>query len=115
MHLSMRILGIKALPQIWRDDRAKVILAAEHAVADPRDKIVNNVAQSARDQAQDIGQKWPSSAEPLHDVERGIRAREQPSIAREDDEGVRQCGAQLGCDKRFYRFTLQRREPEGSS
>jgi hypothetical protein len=98
-----------------RHDWAQIILTAEHAVADPRDEIVHHVAQRARDQTQNIGQGSPSAAQPPHDVERGIRAREQRSTAGEDNEGVGQAGALLWRQERLYCFALQRREPEGSS
>ena len=71
-------------------------MPAEHAVANPRDEIVHKITETARDEVQNIGERSPGATQSQHDVERGIRAREQRSIACEDHERIRQGGPLLG-------------------
>jgi hypothetical protein len=102
----------KSLAQVRRHDRAKVVTPAEDAIANTCDKIVNRVAQDARNNRQNSGEHPPRPTEAAQDVQKGVRAHQKPPVLGKDDYAIGQARPAIRGNLFDKRRTLQRREAE---
>src|SRR5580658_1663384 len=108
-------LQIKPGTQLGPYDGAQLIARAENAIANPRDRIIDRVAQRARDHSEDSRQSAPAAAEFLEDMQKGVRPREEISVGGEHHHAVRQSGASFRWNPQLKCLPLQRSEAEGVS
>src|ERR1700727_1938250 len=106
-------LWIESRTQIGGYDGAQIVARAEDAIANPRDRIVDRVAQRSRDHSENSSENVPASAEFLEGMQECVRSREEISVGGEHHYAVRQSGASFGWNTRLKCLALQRSKAEG--
>jgi hypothetical protein len=106
---------LEARAKVWWDQGAKIVFAAEKAIADASNEIVSGIAKKARHDRGKSGEGSPGAAETPQNVQRGVGANEQAIVCCEDDDAVGQAGTAFGSDLRRESLSLKGREVEESA
>jgi hypothetical protein len=81
-------------------------------MAHPRDEVIYEVAQPARNHADHYRQHRPPTTQPPQNMQKSVRPNQQRPLVRQHHKAIRQSRSPLDRNSRLKRLTLQRREPK---
>jgi hypothetical protein len=81
-------------------------------MANPRDEVIYEVAQPARNNAHHCRQQRPPTTQPPQNMQKSVRPNQQRPLARQHHNAIGQSRSPLDRNSRLKRLTLQRRKPK---
>jgi hypothetical protein len=103
-------LRIKTRPQFRRHNRTQIVALPKHAITNPRDEVVHQIAHPARHHAQHRREHSPTAAQSPKNMQERFGTHQQFTAARQYHHAIRQSRATLRRHSRLKRLALQRRK-----
>src|SRR5271156_5346287 len=105
-------LRIKSRPQLRRHNRTQILALAKHSVTNPRHKVVSQIKQPARHNAQYPRQHPPPATQSPKNMQKRRRPHQQFPITRQNHHAIRQSRPSIRRNPRNKRRALQGRKPK---
>jgi hypothetical protein len=105
-------LWVEARPQFRRQNRTNLITPPERPIANPRDEVIYEVPQPARNNAQHCRQHRPPTTQTPQNMQKSVRPNQQRPVVRQHHNAIWQSRPLLCRNSRFERRSLQGREPK---
>jgi hypothetical protein len=105
-------LRIKSRPQFRRHNRTQIVALAKHAITNPRDEVINQIAHPPRHHAQNGSQHPPPTAQPPKNMQERRGPHQHCPIAHQHHHAIGQPNPPLRRHLREKRRALQRRKPK---